>query len=288
MEPLPYYKWYFRDYRANRKVQRLSYIARGLYRELLDEQWDKGYIPDDLEELADICGCPKQVLEAEWQMLSKCFEELEPGKLVNRRLERERTENDKKRVNLSLAGKKGGIGKQKLAKADKCQADANESHIAEQSKAEQEQSSDSPSDESRSSKVEQGSSRDSGFPDSESDFDTHEWCLKTLKAYPRFDQNCVIPPPVHAELYRQLIEREAPARGGELAAAEWFLGVVKEYAASDDVARGFVKGLEGFLKGAYLEKRKASSDAPVDGEGEGDWLTDPDSGEKVWMPKRSA
>jgi uncharacterized protein YdaU (DUF1376 family) len=123
-EPLPYYKWYWRDYRANRKVQRLSYTARGFYRELLDEQWDRGFIPNNLDELADICGCPKQVLEDEWQMLSKCFSEIEPGKLANSRLERERTESDKTRVNRRLAGRSGALAKQKVANADTC-------HIAE-------------------------------------------------------------------------------------------------------------------------------------------------------------
>ena len=40
-EPLPYFKWLWRDWRANRKVQRLDYVARGLYRDLLDEQPDR-------------------------------------------------------------------------------------------------------------------------------------------------------------------------------------------------------------------------------------------------------
>lgn len=43
-EALPYYRWHWRDYRANRKVQRMTYIERGLYRELLDECWAEGFI----------------------------------------------------------------------------------------------------------------------------------------------------------------------------------------------------------------------------------------------------
>ena len=59
---LPYYKWFWQDWRANRKIQRMTYIEKGLYRELLDECWVEGFIPDDIEELADICGCPKEIM----------------------------------------------------------------------------------------------------------------------------------------------------------------------------------------------------------------------------------
>lgn len=62
LEPLPYFKWFWRDWRANRKVQRLHYVARGLYRDLLDEQWENGSLPADVEELADICSCPVEVM----------------------------------------------------------------------------------------------------------------------------------------------------------------------------------------------------------------------------------
>lgn len=41
-EPLPYYKWLWKDRRATRKVQRMSWQARGLCRELLDEFWVEG------------------------------------------------------------------------------------------------------------------------------------------------------------------------------------------------------------------------------------------------------
>jgi hypothetical protein len=61
-EALPYYRWHWRDYRANRKVQRMTYVERGLYRELLDECWAEGFISDDLGALAEVCGCPRDVL----------------------------------------------------------------------------------------------------------------------------------------------------------------------------------------------------------------------------------
>jgi uncharacterized protein YdaU (DUF1376 family) len=107
-EPLPYYRWYWRTFRSDRRVQRMNYVARGLLRELLDEQWEKGFIPDDPDACADICGCPSKVMRTHWNSLQQMFESVEQGALLNRRLEKERTESDKTRAGKSLAGIKSG------------------------------------------------------------------------------------------------------------------------------------------------------------------------------------
>ena len=111
LKPLPYYAWFWQDWRANRKVRGLSYIAKGLYRELLDEQWSEGSIPNDIEELADICGCPVRVMRKHWPQLSQFFEKQEDGTLINSRLEVERTDKDRGRVSKARAGKLGGLSK---------------------------------------------------------------------------------------------------------------------------------------------------------------------------------
>lgn len=108
---LPYYKWFWQDWRANRKIQRMSFIERGLYRELLDECWVEGCIPNDIKELADICGCPEQIMADAWQVLSSCFDLLEDGKLINQKLHSLRTEKDIERLKKSENGKKGGLAK---------------------------------------------------------------------------------------------------------------------------------------------------------------------------------
>lgn len=108
---LPYYKWFWQDWRANRKIQRMSYIERGLYRELLDECWVEGFIPNDIRELADICGCPEDVMANAWQVLESCFELLEDGTLINEKLHSLRTEKDVERLRKSESGKKGGLAK---------------------------------------------------------------------------------------------------------------------------------------------------------------------------------
>lgn len=108
---LPYYKWFWQDWRANRKVQRMSYVERGLYRELLDECWVEGSIPNNISELADICGCPEDVMADAWQVLESCFELLHDGTLINEKLHSLRTAKDAERAQKALNGKKGGIAK---------------------------------------------------------------------------------------------------------------------------------------------------------------------------------
>jgi hypothetical protein len=140
LEPLPYLKWFVRDYRANRRVQRMSYVAKGLYRELLDEEWLEGSLANDVAELADICGCPVDVMTTHWPEIAPCFQVIE-GRLVNPKLERQRTEVDECRVKRIEAGREGGLKKQKLANANQMPADAKQvpstCHIEEntQSKA---------------------------------------------------------------------------------------------------------------------------------------------------------
>lgn len=106
-DPLPYYPWHVKDYRANRKVQRMSYLERGLYRELLDECWTEGAIPDDLAALADICGCPFDVMADAWAKIRPCFAEHpdNPALLINLRVEDVREGIEDKRAKASRAGK---------------------------------------------------------------------------------------------------------------------------------------------------------------------------------------
>jgi uncharacterized protein YdaU (DUF1376 family) len=110
LRALPYYKWFWQDWRANRKAQRMSYIERGLYRELLDECWVEGGIPNDIASLAEICGCPKEVMASAWQVLESCFVLLD-GVYVNEKMESMRTEKDAERLAKSESGKKGGVSK---------------------------------------------------------------------------------------------------------------------------------------------------------------------------------
>lgn len=106
IEPLYYYKWMWKDWRSNRRVQRMHFIARGLYRELLDEQFIEGSIPDDIEALAEICGCPIAVMKEYWPEIAPHFTKDENGNFVHPKMETVRTELDSIRVKASDAGRK--------------------------------------------------------------------------------------------------------------------------------------------------------------------------------------
>lgn len=138
LKPLPYYKWFWQDFRASRTVQRMTYTQRGLYRDLLDECWAEGSIPCDVESMAEICGCPVEVMADAWQVLSRCFTK-KGGSLVNIRLDSERTEKDSQRVNRIESGKLGGLAK--LAKTNTIMADAKQllssCHIGEKRREEE-------------------------------------------------------------------------------------------------------------------------------------------------------
>jgi hypothetical protein len=96
------------EWRVDRGVQQMGHVARGLYRELLDEQWLAGYIPDDIAKLAEIAGCPEKVMKSQWPKIARRFEEIAKGQLVDRKLESIRSESDAYRAEQARHGSKGG------------------------------------------------------------------------------------------------------------------------------------------------------------------------------------
>jgi uncharacterized protein YdaU (DUF1376 family) len=119
LKPMPWYAWYPIDYRASRNANRLDYVQRGLYRELLDECWVEGAIPDDIEKLADIARCPIGVMAEAWPTLRKLFvplDGLDGMFLSSKRLEIERSADDALRVARANAGRKGGLARAENAK----------------------------------------------------------------------------------------------------------------------------------------------------------------------------
>jgi uncharacterized protein YdaU (DUF1376 family) len=141
MKALPYYKFFVQDWRASRKVRRMSITEKGIYRELLDEAWVEGSIPSGMSELAEICDCPEQVLADAWHKVGKCFVDAGNGRLVNLRLNEERTETDQKRAAKALAGRAGGLAKShastsNMADAKQLKAGVNGCHIVEKRREE--------------------------------------------------------------------------------------------------------------------------------------------------------
>lgn len=105
---LPYFRWYINDHMASHRARKLSVTAEGVYRRLLDECWKTGYIPSNSEQLAEICRCPLTTFVRAWKQVRGMFitlEGLDGELLTNERLEAERTKEDRKRVQKSIAGK---------------------------------------------------------------------------------------------------------------------------------------------------------------------------------------
>ena len=104
----PWYPWYVSDYRGSRRVQGLSIEQRGIYRELLDECWIKGFIPDDVVKLAGICAIRVKLMQRHWPTVKNMFDTL-PGSdgkfLISARLEVERKHIDARRAQAASAGR---------------------------------------------------------------------------------------------------------------------------------------------------------------------------------------
>lgn len=132
-EPLPYYRWYWRDWRGSRAVQRMEPAVRGIYRELLDEQWRLGALVNDPAWLAEAAMCTEQELADAWQVLSKCFPPVDgtDGQLLaNTRLEAERTEQDATRAKRAIAGRLGGKANAKQMLHSSSRAEQSSSNVA--------------------------------------------------------------------------------------------------------------------------------------------------------------
>jgi len=127
----------------------MDYIAKGLYRELLDEQWVDGSIPADMSGLADICGCPVSIMTEKWPQIEPCFVKNEvTGRLYNLTLEAQRTTKDAQRIMRATHGGSGGsqksfnlkleqaTEKKTLASASNCYEGASNCHIEEKSREE--------------------------------------------------------------------------------------------------------------------------------------------------------
>lgn len=78
-----------------------------MYREMLDEQWERGSLPSDPGSIAALLGGSRRDWQRSWEVLVLNFTILPDGRLQNERLEVER---EKQRTNRERA-EKGGLAK---------------------------------------------------------------------------------------------------------------------------------------------------------------------------------
>ena len=87
-EKSPAFQFYVRDWRSSRRVQVMSFALRGMYLEMLIEQWDKGAAPASAEACALSLGGSTGEWTRAWSALSACFTPRKrDGLLVNAKLE---------------------------------------------------------------------------------------------------------------------------------------------------------------------------------------------------------
>ena len=86
---LPSYQWYPGDALSSSRIQRMSLEEECCYRRLLDFQWEDGFIPADISELARMCkNISPRKMAVIWERIRECFVPLpdDPDRLINPRL----------------------------------------------------------------------------------------------------------------------------------------------------------------------------------------------------------
>jgi uncharacterized protein YdaU (DUF1376 family) len=84
----PAFQFYPKDFLMDDKVAVMNLEQLGAYTKLLCYCWNNNGLPNDEEELREMCGNPEN-WERIWRKISKCFYE-NSGKLHNKRLDKER------------------------------------------------------------------------------------------------------------------------------------------------------------------------------------------------------
>ena len=98
LQPLPWYQWNPGQWQGSRKVQRMSWAARGLYRELMDECWIKGSVPATVSGIADFFEVDEDEIAPLLPQIIRCFDVLPDGSMSSPFIEEIRTEAYSRRI----------------------------------------------------------------------------------------------------------------------------------------------------------------------------------------------
>ena len=221
----PAVQFYVKDFLCDLSVMLMTASERGAYWFLLMCCWLEGSIPNDPELLTGITKATKDEV-------ANCLRQFVPcpadgTRLVHPYLEQQRERQQAFREAKSQAGRASGEARRTRKR---------EGVVVKPSLPSQITSA--------------GVGPDAGF-------DGDEWALRTLKQYPSWaDPDAIVVPPSLGNLYMQVIEREQERQGGVLRAAEWFMGVVQEY-ARQHLDGQYIMSLEKFLRHGYAEVKPA-------------------------------
>jgi hypothetical protein len=108
--PIGWYKWYSRDFWASMTVRSMSPIARSIYRDLLDVQFEHGCLPSR-ERFMRALGWS----ETDWQEFEPYLEECFPNG-INPKMDEIRNQAIEDREKQVRAGKKSGEARSSVGK----------------------------------------------------------------------------------------------------------------------------------------------------------------------------
>jgi hypothetical protein len=107
--PLPYFKFWQKEWLSSSGTRKLGLAARGLFIDLLAFQWEDGFIPDDLDDIAAMVGIARADVAKVWPKVRAQFEEIGEGRLAHSRLADERDIALAQQQLNSINGRKGGL-----------------------------------------------------------------------------------------------------------------------------------------------------------------------------------
>jgi hypothetical protein len=101
------------DWRGSRAVQRMSFAERGVYFEMLCEQWEKRNMPDVPQQVAELLSTTEaqaREVMAAWEVVRRKFviSPSDPSRIYNAALERTRRQQAANRRKKQSAGQRGG------------------------------------------------------------------------------------------------------------------------------------------------------------------------------------
>lgn len=106
----PWYPWYVNKWFLSQS-RSMTLEQRGLYRELIDYQWNEKVLPEDEETLQRIAAASAVEWKRAWPAVRRKFEKVDGG-LANLRLEEIREEQMIKAQAASAKAKKANEAKQ--------------------------------------------------------------------------------------------------------------------------------------------------------------------------------
>lgn len=112
----PHYPWWVYDYNSDPMVLAMTDEQDLAYRRLLDQSWDMGPLPKEIERLAVLTRYSMDKFRAVWTYpLTECWNENEGGMLMNSRLEKVRRDVVDRYEQTRMAGRASGKSRRERA-----------------------------------------------------------------------------------------------------------------------------------------------------------------------------